>query len=145
MYYLKRKKKDKKSRNTNLVAKLDKVFSEYIRLRDSKPYDFRYFKCISCGKIKPYDQCDCGHFHSRTHMSTRFDPMNANGECRACNRFSADHLLGYQKNLIAKIGQRNYDLLNIRAHETKKWHPFELEKMIEYYKALVQSYKSGKL
>ena len=135
----------KKTRKPDLVKKLDKIFSEYIRLRDSKIYGFRYFKCISCGKIKPYDQMDCGHFHSRTHMSTRFDPQNCNGECKACNRFSSDHLLGYQKHLIQKIGQRNYDLLNVRAHEKKQWHPFELEQLIKYYKALVEGLKSGKL
>lgn len=124
-YYIKRtksKKKDKPlplfdkagitvKKKPDLKAKLDKVFSLYIRLRDSKPFNYRFFKCISCGEIKPFEQADCGHFHSRRHLSTRFDEDNAHAECRACNRFSADHLINYEKNLIAKIGQQKFDLL----------------------------------
>lgn len=121
-YYIKRtksKKKDKPlplfdkagitvKKKPDLKAKLDKVFSLYIRLRDSKPFNYRFFKCISCGEIKPFEQADCGHFHSRRHLSTRFDEDNAHAECRACNRFSADHLINYEKNLIAKIGQQKF-------------------------------------
>ena len=131
MYYLRRKKKkDKPSplfdkagvkvqKKVNYVDKLDRIFSQYIRLRDTMPNG--YFKCISCGKIKPYDQADCGHYHSRRHMSTRFDPLNAHAECRACNRFSADHLICYQKNLIDKIGQDAFDLLEWKASQTQHW------------------------
>lgn len=87
MYYLRKKKKDKKEgvtkrRKPNLVAKLDKVFSRYIRLRDCMPNG--YFVCISCGQIKPISKGDCGHFFSRTHMATRFDEDNCNCECSHC-------------------------------------------------------------
>ena len=95
-YYIKRtkaKKKDKPlplfdkagitiKKKPDLVAKLDKVFSRYIRLRDCMPNG--YFRCISCGQIKPYEQADCGHYHSRRHMATRFDEDNAHAECRHC-------------------------------------------------------------
>ena len=66
----------------DLVKKLDKVFSLYIRLRDAMPSG--YVRCISCGQIKPFADVDCGHFHSRTHMATRFDEENCNAECRYC-------------------------------------------------------------
>ena len=118
----------------DLVAKLDKVFSRYIRLRDCMPNG--YFRCISCGQIKPYEQADCGHFHSRRHMATRFDEDNAHAECRACNRFSADHLIQYEKNLKAKIGQLRFDKLAWRASQAKKWTDFELIELTKYYKAL---------
>lgn len=151
-YYMKRKKKDTsdkpKARSktqpslTTLRDKLDTVFSKYIRLRDAMPSGM--FRCISCGKIKPIDQADCGHFHSRIHMSTRFDEDNCNAECRFCNRFSADHLIGYRENLIKKIGQQRFLLLEVRAHETKKWSSFELEQLIKYYRALVQKLEKDK-
>lgn len=94
------------------------------------------FRCISCGQIKPYEQADCGHFHSRRHMATRFDEDNAHAECRACNRFSADHLIQYEKNLKAKIGQLRFDKLAWRASQAKKWTDFELIELTKYYKAL---------
>ena len=157
-YYIKRtksKKKDKPlplfdkagitvKKKPDLKAKLDKVFSLYIRLRDSKPSNYRFFKCISCGEIKPFEQADCGHFHSRRHLSTRFDEDNAHAECRACNRFSADHLINYEKNLIAKIGQQKFDLLKVKAAGTSKMSDFEYEQLIKYYKALNKKLRKEK-
>lgn len=147
-YYIKRtkaKKKDKPlplfdkagvtiKKKPDLIAKLDKVFSRYIRLRDTMPNG--YFRCISCGQIKPYKQADCGHYHSRLHMATRFDEDNAHAECRACNRFSADHLIQYEKNLITKIGRQRFDKLAWKAGQTMKWTDFELIELTKYYKAL---------
>ncbi len=142
-YYIKRKRSEKKSPSLSaLVERLDKVFSKYIRLRDAMPSGL--FRCISCGKIKPIEQADCGHFHSRTHMSTRFDEDNCHAECRYCNRFSADHLIGYRENLIKKIGEQRFKLLDIKAHETKKWSHFELEQLAKYYRALVQKLQKEK-
>ena len=142
-YYTRFKRTKKKDSNTtkekrkpDLVKKLDKVFSQYIRLRDVMPSGF--FKCISCGKIKPFDDADCGHYHSRTHMATRFEEDNCHCECRFCNRMSADHLIGYRDNLITKIGFSRVERLNVLAHSQKHWLDCELEEKIEYYKAEVK-------
>lgn len=151
-YYIKRKKKDSsapKTRETgkwrstsSYVKSLDRVFSQFIRLRDSKPYGFSYCRCISCGRVKPFDEFDCGHFYSRTHMSTRFDEDNCHAECKHCNRFVADHLIGYQENLIRKIGQKKFDALRIKAHSTYKYSPWELELLIKHYKEEIEKLKS---
>lgn len=153
MYYLKRKPKKAKEKEPKpkkpsvsaLVKKLDRVFSEYIRLRDSRPFSYKMFRCISCGEIKPYDQADAGHFISRTHMSTRFDENNVHAECRFCNRFKADHMIGYQHNLIVKLGEQRYHLLLARGKETKKWSPWELELLIRHYTEEVKRMKDEKL
>ena len=145
-YYLRRKKKKDKplpmfdkagvnvKKKPDLKAKLDKEFSLYIRLRDAMPNGF--FKCVSCGEIKPFEQADCGHYWSRRHMSTRYDEENCHAECRSCNRFKADHLAGYRDNLIRKIGQMRFDKLAWKASQAKKWSDFELQELIKYYKAL---------
>lgn len=146
-YYIKKKPLPKRKRQPStrtLIVKLDKVFSLYIRLRDSKPFGYKAFKCISCGKIKPFSKADCGHYYSRAKMSTRFDEENCNSECSCCNRFSADHLDGYRENLIKKIGQQRFDLLRVRANQTKKWSVFELQELIKYYTTLVQKIESEK-
>lgn len=137
--FYKRKKSTKVSSSTkkkrdgkpDLVKKLDKVFALYIRLRDCMPNGFG--KCISCGKIKPYRELDCGHFFGRTNMATRFDEDNCSAECQGCNRASSDHLIYYQENLIKKIGIARFSTLRERAHSTKKWENDELERMIRYY------------
>lgn len=59
-----------KNSKPNLIKKLDRIFSLYIRLRDVMPSG--YVRCISCGQIKRFEEVDCGHFHSRRHMATRY-------------------------------------------------------------------------
>lgn len=54
----------------------------------------------------------------------------------AMEAFKADHLIGYEKNLIAKIGKQKFDMLAVQAHQTKKYSDFELQELIKYYQAL---------
>ena len=150
MLYNKRKPKkakekaprERKPSVQTLVKKLDIVFSEFIRLRDSRPFGYRCFKCISCGQIKPYEQMDCGHFIGRTHMATRFDEENCHGECRFDNRFNSSHMIDYQRNLEKKIGRERMDLLIVTGKTTKKWSAFELDILIKYYTARVNEMKA---
>lgn len=137
---IKTKKKSTKGFKSvsTLEKKLDRIFSRFIRLRDTKQYGFKYGKCISCGRIMPYDQLDCGHFHSRIHRNTRYDEDNCSIECHYCNRMSADHLIKYQDNLIKKIGQQRFDLLKVKASMTCKRSAFELELLIKEYEKKVK-------
>lgn len=149
-YYIKRtkaKKKDKPlplfdkagvtvKKKPDLKAKLDKVFSLYIRLRDSKPFGYKFFKCISCGEIKPFEKGDCGHYINRQHMNTRFDEMNCNAQCRHCNRFMEGNIQNYRKGLVAKYGEQRVILLEAKQGITRKFSDFEYEQLIKYYKAL---------
>lgn len=134
-YYIKKKttKKTSKSRVKTLEKKLDKIFSLYIRLRDSKDFQHKYFRCISCGEVKPFEKADCGHYFSRKNQSTKYSEVNCHAECSGCNRFKADHLHGYHDNLLKKIGQERFDLLQWESNQTKKYTEFELETLIEYY------------
>jgi hypothetical protein len=76
-----------KTTTAKLKAKLDKLFSEYVRKRDS---DHRGLcKCISCGKEAPAfgGSMHAGHLFSRRYLSIRFDPKNVNSQCSYCNTF----------------------------------------------------------
>ena len=153
MYYLKRKPKTAKEKApkprkesvSSLVKKLDRVFSEFIRLRDSRPYGYKMFRCISCGEFKPYAQADCGHFISRTHMSTRFDENNCHAECKFCNRYKSDHMIGYQHNLIVMLGNEKFNYLLAKGRQTKKWSAWELDILIKHYQAEVERMKNERL
>jgi hypothetical protein len=141
-------KKKKKISVAKLKAKLQVVFNKFIRLRDSGG---GYFVCISCGTKKGTDEMDCGHFFAKSgHDGLRFDEINAHGECSACNRFDDSHLIGYQDNLLNKIGKEEMEALKIRAFEYKKctlineyyfngkWDRSVLEEKIEYYKQQIK-------
>lgn len=140
-FYRKSKKVSSSSRKktkgeVDYVKRLDKVFALYIRLRDVMPSG--YGKCISCGKIKPYRELDCGHFYGRMNMSTRFDEDNCHGECQGCNRVKSDHLIYYQENLIKKIGVARFSTLTERARSIRKWSDSELQELIKHYTAEVK-------
>lgn len=152
-YYFKKKSKDahgeekphrKKSARgkPNLIKKLDKVFSAYIRLRDTMPSGF--FKCISCNQIKPFEQGDNGHYVNRQHMSLRFSEMNCNMQCRKCNRFDEGNIMGYRQSLVRKYGEQRVELLEAQKHETKHWSDFEIEAMIKHYTSEVKRLSSLK-
>ena len=128
--------------SSGLVRKLDDIFSRYIRLRDAMPSG--YVRCISCGRIKKFSDVDCGHYHSRRHMATRWDEDNCNAQCRYCNRFLADQLVGYRDGLIKKIGIQRFELLNVKAHQTKKWSEYELNVLIGYYREKVRELEEQK-
>ena len=117
-----------------LKADLQKVFNEYIRLRDKgKP-------CISCGEPR---QLQAGHFYSvRMYDGLRFNEDNCHGECARCNGFDDMHLLRYAGNLINRIGENSFNDLKYMAHIYKvdgyKWCRSELMEMIAEYKKKVK-------
>ena len=125
----------KVDRNINYKAKLDKVFSEYIRLRDTSGHSKDgYFKCISCGQIKPYSQADCGHYIGRQHMATRYNEINCNAQCRACNRFEEGNKAGYRRSLVQKYGEIKILMLEAAQKSTVKISGCEYEAMIKHYR-----------
>lgn len=155
MYYLRRKKKKDKplplfdkagvkvQRRTDYIKKLDKVFSEYIRLKHSDKNG--YCRCISCGKINYWKDIHNGHYMSRRYMSTRFDENNCRPQCVACNIFNQGNAQMYRRGLIAEIGEKAVDLVEVIAKtQTKKWSDFELKALIDCYADKVKQLKKEK-
>lgn len=135
----------KSGKHPDLKAKLDKEFSLYIRLRDSKPFGYKYFKCPTCGRVLPFEKADCSHYFSRRSMATRFDEDNCMAECSYDNRFNSEHLHKLRESLIARIGEKRFQILEWKHNQTKKWSDFELQELIKYYKALNKKMLSEKL
>jgi hypothetical protein len=122
-------------------AILDKVFSEYIRLRDRIP-GTEFVKCISCGKMIHWKESDCGHFINRKHMSLRFSDINCNSQCRACNRFDEGNLEGYRRGLIKKHGEGIIDKLYAAKNETCKISNVEYSIAIKHYRNEIKRLKN---
>lgn len=125
-----------------LTRKLDEVFSKYIRLRDMMPG--RVFRCISCGRVLPIEQADCGHYINRKNMSTRFSERNCNAQCRSCNRFDEGNMSGYRIGLVKKRGEAVVLLLEAMKNETRKFTEWELKVMIEHYQREVKRLEAEK-
>ena len=117
---------------SKLRYKLDAIFSKYIRLKYSD--DRGNCRCISCGKVFPWKEIQCGHYMSRRYMSTRFSEDNCRPQCVACNIFNQGNIQMYRRALIKQIGEQRVDLIEVRARqETKNWSLFEYQAMIDFY------------
>ena len=126
----------------NLKLKLDRIFSEYIRLRDSDIHG--YGRCISCGKIVYWKDADAGHYVNRRHMSLRYDECNVNLQCRSCNRFSEGNMIGYHYGLVRKYGESVVDYLNIKKYNTCKMGLTEYITLIKYYQEKIKELLNNK-
>lgn len=120
------------------IEKLDSIFSQYIRLRDSKIYGFQRFRCISCGIVLPFVEADCGHFVKRSNMATRFDEDNCHAQCISCNRFRGGNYEKFKENLEKKIGKEGVEELLRKKHTIVKLSKSDIEDMIKTYKKKIK-------
>jgi len=152
MYYIKKKKVvsidkikpiKKPRKKVDLKAKLDKIFSMYIRLKYSNSNGI--CKCISCGKYHTWKEIQNGHYMSRRYMSTRFDEDNCRPQCVSCNIFNQGNIQMYRLGLIKDIGEKRVNLVELRAKSvTKKYSDIEYLSLIKYYLKEVEKMKEDK-
>ncbi len=111
-----------------LLAKAQRVFNEFIRMRDAEQ------PCITCGKYKIEHAC---HFYSAGHYTAlRFNEDNVHGGCLQCNYFKHGSGNEYRRNIELRIGEQRLLLLDAIATRSrfKKWHRVELETIITEYR-----------
>lgn len=102
-------------------SKADKLFSEFIRLRDG-------YSCQRCFKtfrgLSPY--LHAAHFYGRRGKSTRFDPDNVISLCGTigfpggCHGYFADHPHEFREFMFKRLGEQKFDALVFRAHTPVK-------------------------
>lgn len=112
-------------------------FSKFIRARDA---DYQgYCRCISCTTIKKWNEgIDAGHFIPvGSDLGLKYNEMNVNGQCRACNSFKSGNLIEYRQGMIQKYGEKRVKLLE-QSHYFKtssnKLNQLELNAMNKLYK-----------
>lgn len=118
------------------INSLDRIFSKFIRLRDSKD---GMFICCSCGQVKPFEQGDAGHFINRRWMSLRWREDNVHMQCRSCNRFDEGNSVGYARFMDKKYGSNHVDLLMTLKNQSAKYTDFDLDILITEYKQKVKA------
>ena len=109
-----------------LLQKTQIAVNKFVRERDKDK------GCISCSG--PVEQA--GHYFSQGHHSAlRFDPTNIHGQCKRCNLFLHGNLINYGQGIIRRYGQEYHDrLINKARFAVKKWHPLELEEIVNNLK-----------
>lgn len=121
--------------------KLDEVFSQFIRLRDSD--ENGESTCVTCGKTDFWKYMQCGHFQVRTHTATRFHEKNCNCQCGGCNMADGEQRK-HGKYIDKKYGKGTADKLEALAHKELKLSTQDLLDMIELYSKKVVELKKQK-
>lgn len=135
-------KKPKKNDRQKLIAKLDTVFSEFIRLRDSDQNGI--CKCITSGEFVHWRQADAGHFITRDNMATRWEEENVNAQGRGDNRFKSGKQFEHGLAIDKKFGPGTASKLLVKSKSPCHFEDFELETMFKYYKGEVKRLKEEK-
>tara|TARA_R100001163_G_scaffold42220_2_gene31927 strand:+ start:639 stop:1172 length:534 start_codon:yes stop_codon:yes gene_type:complete len=129
-------KKEKLKTLQDYMKSAQKVFNSYIRERDKGQ------PCLMCKNPNPKKVNACHYFSSGGHKAVTFDPMNVHLGCEYCNNFKSGNLIPYRKNLILKIGIEEFEALESRAYETKKYTKEELKQIEKEYKKKLKDLKN---
>jgi len=127
----------KKLTRSKIVKKLDSVFSQYIRLRESVN---EISTCFTCGKQDHWKKLQNGHFMSRRHYSTRWDETNCQVQCAGCNVFKYGEQYKFSIELDIKYGSGTADKMLQQSKQIVKFSTMDLEDLIIKYKNLVDEY-----
>lgn len=119
---------------SQLKKKLDKIFSEYIRMRDKG-------QCYTCPKQLPWKAMQNGHFVPRQYLKTRWDERNCNCQCYACNMLYNGQPSAYAKRLKEQYGEGIIEELEKNRKEVCKLDWIWYEDKINYYKERIKEYE----
>lgn len=105
--------------NSIKIDKADKVFSQYIRLRDRK--------CVRCGSLVKLNlkglpiSHQASHYFGRGIENTRFDPENVDCLCTGCHQiWGSENKETYRDFKIKQLGENKFNMLKVRSNTYKK-------------------------
>ena len=127
--------KKKRTEKQNVDAELWRVFSLWIRQRDTD--ENGYVKCISCGRIIHWREggnCHAGHFYSQGgYKSVKYHEKNVHCQCFNCNMNLEGNKQGYALGLEERYGKGILDELLICKNNKSKLFLNEKKLLIKDY------------
>ena len=118
----------------NLKKEVWNLFSEYIRRVNSD--ENGYCECVTCGKIKKWQEMQAGHF---IHGTSFLIPELVHPQCPECNGFKAGNLIAYEKFMLKIYSQSQLDKFEWQAKQRHSFTIFELN----HYKKKYQDKLKG--
>jgi len=135
------KKRKKSVSLSDLEKKLDKVFSQYIRLKDAD--EGGTVECVTCNQLFFWKDTDCGHFIKRQHRSVRWDERNVGVQCTRCNHYMGGRQDDFSKYIIKTYGYSVYDELMRLKYQTMKFSRLDILEKIDEYKEKLEALNVG--
>tara|TARA_R100001143_G_scaffold8203_1_gene10403 strand:+ start:147 stop:554 length:408 start_codon:yes stop_codon:yes gene_type:complete len=128
---------------SKLKKELDKWFSLYIRLSHATCEGM--VQCFTCGVVKHYKSgMQNGHFQSRRFLATRFDEVNCQPQCLACNMFRGGEQFKFALGIEGIYGDGTALDLEYKARTIIKFSRVDYDEKISYYKSAVNKLKKEK-
>lgn len=122
-----------------LLAKLDRVFSRFIRLRETDKNG--NVMCFVTGRVLPWEKMQCGHYISRSHMATRFDEDNCHCQSPASNSLHEENIEPYKQALTLWGGISVVAYLEEMGRRVVKFSAQDLRDKIQYYEQELEKLK----
>ena len=112
------------------------AFNSWVRLRDAA------LGCVSCDKPATWaGQWHASHFRSvGSSPEHRFNPLNVHRACSVCNNHLSGNILGYQPELIRRIGLEAVEAL-LGPSEPKRYTIEDLKAITAEYRAKTRELK----
>ena len=130
---MKKKKKTIRKKSVNqLKKKAWKLFSIYIRLRDTNARGFG--RCFTCTQILFWKNGQAGHFIPGRFNSILFDERGVHLQCYRCNINLGGNTLPYLDHMLADYGKEVVDELRAKNQMIHQFTVKELETLIEAIK-----------
>jgi hypothetical protein len=128
-------KKEKLKSLSDYMKELQVLVNTFVRLRD------RNKKCVSCDKPLKH-KFDASHFFSVGQFpSVRFELTNIHGSCVTCNQFKGGNLHEYRKRITTRITEKEFEELEFKAYQTRKFMKHEIIEMIAEMKLKIKQKK----
>ena len=128
---------------SRLTHKLDRIFSEFIRRRDSdKDGNCR---CCTCGVVRPWKEMHAGHYVGREARNTRWEEKNVHAQCPSCNTFHEGRKPEYTLFLQKKYGTEIVEQLVVAGKRPRHFKPIELEALILNYQSELKVLDQGRI
>lgn len=120
------RKTKKQFSRSKLIKEADRVFSLYIRWRDSwKP-------CCTCWTAWT-ENAQCGHFMSRRYTNTRWTAHNAHGQCYRCNMILSGEQFKHWQYINEIYTPAHAITLHSLAISSHKTTDYEILETIQHY------------
>lgn len=136
---MKKQRTNKPRSLKNLARTAWDLMSKFVRQKESNYQG--YCRCVSCGRVSHWKECDAGHFihagNGGKQNPVSYDERNIHSQCRICNRgVGAKHrhpgsiAIRYTAFVVEKYGSEIVDQLE--AVKRQPWFRHqELEILIE--------------
>jgi hypothetical protein len=104
------------------------ILQRIVRMKASED---GYCTCVTCGKVCHWQECDGGHFISRTHTVHKLLEENIHPQCKGCNGFKGGAYKEYTLFMIDTYGRACVDNLLQTKTEVRKYSRVEILGIIE--------------